>query len=216
MPYIYCITNKLNGKKYIGKTIESVTKRFKEHCSEAHNNRFKNRPLYRAMRKYGIENFSIEQLIECEEKYLESYEIMFIDKYNTYHNGYNAIRGGDGKLLFNYIDIITLYQSGLNVKEVSIRVGCITDTVIKVLNIYNIPRHSWNSVRRGLSTPKAVQQLSKDGKFLRTFESCSGAARYIAQLKNIPFSKGMSSKIANCAKGRAHTSYGYRWIWKEE
>ena len=213
MPYIYCITNKVNGKKYIGKTTETISKRFSEHCSEANSGRFGNRPLYKAMRKYGIENFSIELLVECKEGDLESYEIMFIDKYNTYHSGYNATRGGDGKILFDYNDIINSYKLGLNIKEVSKKVGCTSDTIIKVLNNSNIPRHPLSSVKRGASRSKAVKQLSLDEKLLRVFKSCSSAARYIAQEKNIPYSKGMSSKIANCAKGKAHTSYGYKWIW---
>ena len=165
------------------------------------------------MRKYGIENFSIELLVECKEGDLESYEIMFIDKYNTYHSGYNATRGGDGKILFDYNDIINSYKLGLNIKEVSKKVGCTSDTIIKVLNISNVPRHPLSSVKRGASRSKAVKQLSLDEKLLRVFKSCSSAARYIAQEKNIPYSKGMSSKIANCAKGKAHTSYGYKWIW---
>lgn len=34
MAYIYCITNLINGKQYVGKTTQSVNKRFKEHCSD--------------------------------------------------------------------------------------------------------------------------------------------------------------------------------------
>ena len=35
MGYIYCITNLINNKQYIGKTTYSVTKRFKEHCEDS-------------------------------------------------------------------------------------------------------------------------------------------------------------------------------------
>ena len=35
MAYIYCVTNKINGKQYVGKTTESITKRFKEHCNDS-------------------------------------------------------------------------------------------------------------------------------------------------------------------------------------
>lgn len=46
MGYIYCITNIINEKKYVGKTTYSITKRFKEHCSDAIKERCEKRPLY--------------------------------------------------------------------------------------------------------------------------------------------------------------------------
>ena len=68
MGYIYCITNMLNGKQYVGKTVGSINERFKQHCAEYKKERSKDRPLYRAMRKYGIENFIVEQLIQIEQR----------------------------------------------------------------------------------------------------------------------------------------------------
>ena len=61
--YIYLIENKINEKKYIGKTYLNIEKRWKQHCNDS--KRF-NRPLYQAMKKYGIENFSINQLAAAE------------------------------------------------------------------------------------------------------------------------------------------------------
>lgn len=66
MGYIYKITNDINQKSYIGKTEYSIEKRFKEHCSESEQERSWNRPLYRAMRKYGIEHFSISLIEETD------------------------------------------------------------------------------------------------------------------------------------------------------
>ena len=62
------------------------------------------------MNKYGIENFVVKELIKCEVDELNSYEIMFIEKLNTYHNGYNTTKGGDGSILFDYNEIINLYR----------------------------------------------------------------------------------------------------------
>ena len=65
MGYIYCITNLVNQKKYVGKTTYSITKRFKEHCSDSKRERCE--PLYDAMNKYGVENFKVECLEEVDD-----------------------------------------------------------------------------------------------------------------------------------------------------
>ena len=60
MAYIYKITNTINGKMYIGKTELTIEKRFQQHCKDSQRDKMSNRPLYKAMRKYGVEFFSIE------------------------------------------------------------------------------------------------------------------------------------------------------------
>ena len=63
MSAIYVITNLINQKQYVGKTSYSIEKRWKEHCYDSKKNDVnKHRPLYNAMQKYGIENFSISLL----------------------------------------------------------------------------------------------------------------------------------------------------------
>ena len=59
--YIYKITNLINQKAYIGKTTSTIEKRWKEHCQDYKRRQYEKRPLYDAMNKYGIENFSIEK-----------------------------------------------------------------------------------------------------------------------------------------------------------
>jgi hypothetical protein len=51
MPYIYKITNKINGKSYIGKTLKTVKERWSEHCQDYKKERSEKRPLYSAMSK---------------------------------------------------------------------------------------------------------------------------------------------------------------------
>ena len=61
---IYKITNLINNKCYIGQTIKTAEQRWKEHQSHAfgsHPND-QNKTLYKAIRKYGLENFTFEVL----------------------------------------------------------------------------------------------------------------------------------------------------------
>ena len=94
---IYKITNLINGKSYIGQST-NIQKRFSAHKSVAFNPNDSNYnyPLYRAIRKYGIENFSFEVIEECDVSELNNKEIYYISKYNTYGKlGYNQDKGGN-------------------------------------------------------------------------------------------------------------------------
>jgi group I intron endonuclease len=141
VPYIYKITNSINDKVYIGKTSHlTIEERFKEHIKDSQKERHEKRPLYDAMNKYGIENFVAKELIECEVDELSSYEIMFIEKLQTYgEKGYNATKGGDGSILFDYNEIVNLYKQGKSMIEVASIIHCCADTVSKVIHLYNLP-----------------------------------------------------------------------------
>ena len=84
MGFIYKITNDINNKIYIGKTLHTtIEERFKEHCADSTRRRIEQRPLYAAMRKYGIEQFEISIIEECDDSLLNEKEILqlFIFKY---------------------------------------------------------------------------------------------------------------------------------------
>lgn len=97
MGIIYKITNQINQKIYIGLTRNSLQRRFSQHKYEA--NHGVDRPLYRAMRKYGIDNFTIEVIDSANDlstlKQKEQYWIQFYDSYGGHGHGYNATKGGD-------------------------------------------------------------------------------------------------------------------------
>lgn len=92
MAYIYCITNLINSKRYVGKTTTSIEERWKEHCYDFQKERCNKRPLYDAMNKYGVENFMIEELEYVDSNSeLSEREIYWIKELGTYgSNGYNA------------------------------------------------------------------------------------------------------------------------------
>ena len=214
MAYIYCITNQINGKQYIGKTTQSITKRFKEHCQDYKKERNDKRPLYRAFNKYGIENFIVEKLIQCEPDELDSYEKLFIDKLDTYKNGYNATKGGDGSILFNYNEIVNLYKKGNSMIKIASIIHCCTDTVSKVIHMYNIPI---NKILCGsCKLPKKVIQLNKETEDpLLTFDSIADAARWLVDNGYAKtYNGGVRQKICNCCTGKLKTAYKFKWKYK--
>ena len=94
---VYIITNKINGKCYIGKTVKPLQFRWSCHKSLARSGN--NTYLHKAMRKHGIDNFEIEPLIELtqDEELLDwEVELIGIFKSNNSSNGYNLTIGGDG------------------------------------------------------------------------------------------------------------------------
>jgi group I intron endonuclease len=97
MKSIYKIENKINGKLYIGQTINSLKTRFKKHLSQI-NCKNQCSALYSAIRKYGKENFEISEIVsgDFSKDELNNLEIFFIQHYNTLSpNGYNLQTGGN-------------------------------------------------------------------------------------------------------------------------
>lgn len=93
---IYKITNKINGKIYIGQTVRTLKKRFNAHYWGTSDNDpyHKQMAIKKAMRKYGKENFSIELIEEVERGKLDEREVFWISYYDSYNKGYNCTKGG--------------------------------------------------------------------------------------------------------------------------
>jgi group I intron endonuclease len=89
---IYKITNKINGKSYVGQTTQSISKRFSDHCYETRNNRY----VSNSIRKHGKENFIVEEIaIANNQNELNELEVYYVDLHQTmYPNGYNHRSGG--------------------------------------------------------------------------------------------------------------------------
>ena len=77
---IYCIENIINGKKYIGQTI-NLERREKEHFSLLKGNCHDNIHLQNAYNKYGKKNFKFRILLYCKPFELTKYEQIFVDFY---------------------------------------------------------------------------------------------------------------------------------------
>jgi group I intron endonuclease len=96
---VYCVTNRINGKRYVGQTTRPLEERWYWHCYEAkHGSRTR---LHNAIRKYGPENFILAILYtgyEFDRSLLDECERLFIKEYDTlnHKNGYNISEGGLG------------------------------------------------------------------------------------------------------------------------
>ncbi len=89
---IYKITNKETGMVYVGQTTGAVRRRFLAHGAEK-----RNRHISNAIRKYGVDNFHVEELaIAFDLQALNELEVYFLELYNCmYPNGYNHRVGGN-------------------------------------------------------------------------------------------------------------------------
>lgn len=102
---IYKIQNNINGKIYIGKSI-NIKHRWSEHKRDSlvddekweNNYRGVQTPIHKAIRKYGVENFTFEVVEICEKEQLNEREIYWIKQLNLTNKniGYNVTLGGDG------------------------------------------------------------------------------------------------------------------------
>lgn len=191
----------------MGKTEFSIEKRFKEHCSDAYKRQYEQRPLYAAMRKYGIEHFHISLLEETNNP--EERECFWIEKKQSFKNGYNATLGGDGKKYIDYELVCEVYKQTKNKAETAKIVGCSPDSATLILKKNDIPIISSTLNQKS----KIVNQYNKDtGEYIQTFSGLKVAAR---ALKEQGVAKGeergISSNIGAVANGKRKTAYGFIW-----
>lgn len=104
---IYCITNLINGKQYVGQSIH-VEERFIQHIEKESNSE-----IHNAIVKYGVKNFKFEVIVSCSPEELDEQEVKFIRLLGTYENGYNQTRGGQ----HHVFNIEHNYEEYLKIKE---------------------------------------------------------------------------------------------------
>lgn len=213
MAFIYKITNDINQRIYIGMTERTIKERFKEHCQEYKRERAEKRPLYSAMKKYGIEHFHVELVEETDNP--EEREQYWIEFYNSYKEGYNATLGGDGRSHINQDEIEKILEAynrlGTVVavkRETGHDVSCIS-RLLKQAGVQVVT--SQEISRKKLS--KSITQYTKDThEALQTFNSTVDAAQWCYENKkcSILYS-GVRSHIAEVANGKRKSAYGYVW-----
>lgn len=206
---IYKITNKTNNKVYIGQTARSINERFGEHLRDAFN-RGSEQPLYRAIRKYGKDNFEVELVESCHVSQIAEREAYWVEQYDSYNSGYNATLGGDGKPVRNYQEVsddfmksnmsMRKYSQENNMKEVTLRNAL---RATGKLDEYKKKHPQMNS----RFNPVSVNMLDKKtGKVIETFESINQAINYLGETRN-------NGRIRAVCTGQRQSAYGYGWSY---
>lgn len=208
MAYIYVITNLINQKQYVGKTTKTIEQRWKTHIADSKRNNIKNRPLYKAFAKYGIDNFIIQELEYCSAEEASNKEQYWINKLDTYHNGYNATLGGDSKHYYNYQEIAKKYLELKTLKATSTFFQCDIDTVRKACLDQNIEIISTSEHNK-----KKVAMYDLKNNFICNFNSLIEAYQWLYQnhFTLVKTPKGVTSHISAVCKGKRKAAYKHIW-----
>lgn len=101
MNYIYKITDKTNGKCYIGQA-KNVFSRWSTHCKPESADSME---ISRQIQEKGVENFTFEIIEMVSEDEVDQAEIKWIAYYDSFYNGYNQTKGGKDHYLFMRLDV---------------------------------------------------------------------------------------------------------------
>lgn len=141
--FIYMVTNKVTGKSYIGQTRNTVEFRWRQHYKAKDNKYF-----HKAIQKYGKENFEVTTLEVCPVEQLNDREIYYINKYDTFANGYNLTKGGTAytptrKCLNGYIEVDDKYEEmqGMYLAGYS---------TAKISSLFNVDRHCISNILKSM------------------------------------------------------------------
>ena len=187
---------------YIGKTkYTNPQKRWKEHLSDSQNPKRNHRALYRAINKYGVNNFTFEIIEETDNP--EEREIYYIAQYNTYHCGYNETLGGDGAsyLELPEQEICKYYLAPHTLAETSKYFKHDLSTIRQVLCKYNISIVSGQEINRQKFSLAVAKLDKKTEEILEIYPSISEAERQ----------NNCHMHIKDVCHGKRKSAGGYKW-----
>ena len=200
---IYKITNKVNGKVYIGQST-SVRSRWAQHKYAALHNK-SDMLIHRAIRKYSISNFTFEVVEECIQEELNEKEQYWIKYYNALdkEKGYNLKIGGDsGGTYYNYENIYNEWLQGKTCKELEKIFNCDDQTITKALRAYHITDFETKS--RNINKNSFVA-LDRNNKPLKVFYGMKSIARYFKT------SETSADNLTYCVIPEHKKLFGYYW-----
>lgn len=215
---IYKIINQINGKVYIGQSI-NIVKRWNEHKTTAFNPKNKNYDiyLYRAIRKYGLENFIFEVIEECSPADLNAREIYWISYYDSCNRdkGYNMTLGGNATAI-NPKEICELWDQGYSIGEIAEKMKdkisyCTVKNYLHSYEKWNVTESRRRSalIAKKKKTKKyeIIKQYDLFGNFLKNWRSIGEAASSLNLNKNT---------IGIALKGAQYQAGGFQWKYGNE
>lgn len=195
--FIYTITNLVNGKQYVGQTIQfPAIKRWKRHIADVYK---LDTILYRALRKYGIEKFSFKVIDSClSNEELNEAEIDWIEALNTFRgDGYNMTSGGDSYIMSEE------QKKKISASLKQIDWGAMTERNKKISIAHTGVKKATAAVEKTAATKrKVVYQYDSKGTYMAQY----GSYREAAALTNTH-----KDAISNCIRGLVHTAGGFIW-----
>ena len=207
MGHIYKITNKVNGKSYVGQTRKSISERIKEHVRNSlySKDTASDTHLYMAIRKHGEENFSIEEIESCQDDLLNERETFWIAYFDTYNSGYNETIGGGGRTKYPLSEVYERWREGYTMAEMHDRFGYDYSVFTRLYEIEGVKEEA---AQRRTSAIKraheiAIRQYSLSGDFIAEYPSLAEAKKAIG--------KENCSKLSACINGKAKSAHGYQW-----
>lgn len=210
MAFIYKITNKINQKSYIGETTTTLKKRWHDHIresfSEGHGYNYH---LHCAIRKYGLDNFTFEEIEQCSDEARfarEHYYIMFYDTLEP--NGYNLLASGTGSVKVPIEAILESWNEGLNTVQIGQKLGIDRQTASEHLKangitLEDIMKRQGEQTSLRCSMP--VLQYDLKGNFIKEWPSASACSEI-----------GQQSAISSVCRQEQITAYGYIWKYKQD
>lgn len=203
---IYKIVNNIDGTIYVGQTIYDIGKRFREH---KHASLTQKTYLYNAMRKYGVENFTIEQIDSANSlEELNNKEIYWIKELNSKAPyGYNIAEGGEGIKGFHHSKAT---RELLKLKSTGNTNACGKHKV----SIEG--RNNMSNAHKGKAscfknhTIESRQKLSiSHNKKVKCVETQEIFASSLIASKKI----GIPNHIGQCCNKKRITCGGFHWEW---
>ena len=209
MATIYKIINNITNKIYIGETTRTLSVRWRQHKSRSkdiNNNTY----LYLSMRKYGIENFSVEILEECEDSKRFERETYYIKTLNSMApNGYNLVLSQNGTTSLYDDVILELWNEGLLLVEIGKQINFDPKIVSRILLNLGITKEEIQKRKGeaiGKRSSKGVTQYSLEGEYLGDWESATAAAETLGLNR---------ASISKCCNGDMLTYKNYIWQYTD-